>query len=454
MSDSNNLKDTSVGTYYDWQTGKLTLDSNLKAPNSNWFSRFLWWCAGADKFFMERSPQADRIKYQGIGGIVLTTGVLAAVSGAFAYYTIFVPKEQNAVGDNSIGFWFWLGIVLFGLVWGSIIFNLDRFIVSSTGKGDGTDQMTWKELKNGFPRIVVAIILGFAISTPLEIFILKSTIDAELHVKQDNRQKELNDITDSIISQKRKSIELNKSEVETQIKNFEDYIEKRRVEIKDQRRQLDLEAEGKSGSGIPGEGPAFRSKTENLNKMDAELVRYEESKKTEIDGLKKRVAQAVKDLDNLEEEKRLKYKDNQKDAYKMDGLLNRVQISHEKGGWIPWVIFLVFLAIETGPIFFKMMMTKGVYEYLVENNVKRFLASNGVLHTEEIFHGKDGAVYKETYIYLEAEMEEAAKKEVIEKQKALNQKIIGEWHKETDSQVNADPKSFYNTNPNSNSSNI
>jgi hypothetical protein len=155
--------------------------------------------------------------------------------------------------------------------------------------------------------------------------------------------------------------------------------------------------------------------------------------------------QTVKDIDELEVKRKATYIENQKASFGLDGLLERIKISHEIGGWVPWIILLVFLAIETGPIFFKMMMTKGVYDYLVENSKHRFLASNGVIHTEEIFHGKDGAVYKETYLYLEAEMDEAAKKDVVEKQKSLNEKIIGEWHKDTEAQVNANPKNFYDS---------
>ena len=43
----------------------------------------------------------DRVKYAGIGGIVLCTGVLAAFSGGFAFYTIFSPKGE-AVHDSAV----------------------------------------------------------------------------------------------------------------------------------------------------------------------------------------------------------------------------------------------------------------------------------------------------------------------------------------------------------------
>ena len=167
---------------------------------ASWPTKFLWWCAGADKHFLLKSPMQDRVKYAGIGGIVFCTGLLAAFSGGFAFYTIFGPKN-NAINDTTS----WasvIGSILFGIIWGLIILNLDRFIVSSTGKGDGTDKVTLKELLQAFPRIVIALILGVAISAPLEIKILESEIDSELSAYQKGYAEKLNTQTDILFKQK------------------------------------------------------------------------------------------------------------------------------------------------------------------------------------------------------------------------------------------------------------
>jgi len=173
-------------------------------------TKFLWWCAGADAYFLSKAPMQDRVKYAGIGGIVLCTGLLAAFSGGFAFYTIFGPKN-NAINDaTSIGTNF--GSIIFGIIWGLIILNLDRFIVSSTGKGDGTDKVTIKELGQALPRIIIALILGFAISAPLEIKILESEIDAELSAFQKEHEEKLNDQTDILFKQKVAELEKDKAE--------------------------------------------------------------------------------------------------------------------------------------------------------------------------------------------------------------------------------------------------
>ena len=87
-------------------------------------TRFFWWCAGADKRILTFSSYSDHVKYVGLGGIVLATGILATISMFFAINYIFE--------DVRIA-------IPVGFLWGGIIFNLDRFIVS-TVKGAASNE--------------------------------------------------------------------------------------------------------------------------------------------------------------------------------------------------------------------------------------------------------------------------------------------------------------------------
>ena len=62
--------------------------------------------------------------------------------------------------------------------------------------------------------ILIAIILGFAISAPLEIRILESEINSELSQFQNQKIQELNKLSDSIHIQKKADLEKRKSEYE------------------------------------------------------------------------------------------------------------------------------------------------------------------------------------------------------------------------------------------------
>lgn len=92
---------------------------------------FLLFCSGIDRTILEKCP-SDENKYLGIGATVLFTGILAFFSGGYALYTVF---------DS------WLAAVVFGIVWGLMIFNLDRYIVGSM-KSQGR---FWRDWLVAFP---------------------------------------------------------------------------------------------------------------------------------------------------------------------------------------------------------------------------------------------------------------------------------------------------------------
>lgn len=150
-------------------------------------SNFLIFCSGADRGMIDQCPKSERNKYASIGATVFLTGFLAAISSGYALYTIFRGEEYAFLA--SVGF---------GLVWATIIFNLDRYIVSSLRK-----EGNWKkELLYATPRFVIAILISLVIAKPLEVRIFASRIEQQ--ILEDKRQKledeklsidKLNDLT-------------------------------------------------------------------------------------------------------------------------------------------------------------------------------------------------------------------------------------------------------------------
>ena len=433
-----------INEYLDYYNGKSDNGHGSKEGISM-YTKFLWWCAGADKYFLTLSPMADRVKYAGIGGIVFCTGLLASVSGGYAFYTIFSPKS-DAVNSDPAHLLSTLFALVFGLIWGLIIFNMDRFIVSSTGKGDGTDKITWREFTQALPRIIIAVILGFAISAPLEVRILETEINAELQNKQDEYLMRLNLQTDSITNLQMANKKADLLKVERELNEIETSLEKQRLTIQEGRRRLEDEIAGRIGSGMSGEGPAARAQKENLNKQEAELVENRKIKAPEILSLKERIGRLTVDIDEFDKGRDEKYKKNQLTAHQLDGLMERIHISHEIGGAVPWLIFLVLLSIEAGPIFFKMMMNKGVYDYLVENNKSRFQAYNGIVFSHELLEGKDGTTYAEKRDFLEVDLEIESKKLQLKNQSQLTSDVIKQWHQKKKKDIGENPENFYSEN--------
>lgn len=92
------------------------INNNFEEQEVKWgglLNEFLWTCAGVNKKILRQCP-TDYAKYAGIGGTILFTALMAMLSGGYAL---------NSVFDNQ------LAAIGFGIFWGLLIFNLDRFIV-------------------------------------------------------------------------------------------------------------------------------------------------------------------------------------------------------------------------------------------------------------------------------------------------------------------------------------
>ena len=393
-------------------------------------TKFLWWCAGADSFFLMRSPKQDRVKYAGIGGIVFSTGVLAACAGGFAFNTAFGPKGM--AGDH-VESNFWMIAAAFGLLWGLLIFNLDRFIVSSTGKGDGTDKITLKEFGQAIPRILIAIILGFTISKPLELKIIETEVNVELRKQQ---QEKLDEFNKNTYAKFKEQIAI----IDGEIKKIE---EDRNILVQ---RQKEAEQEyidqmqGRSGNA--GYGPRAKQLEVLKDQKQKEIEDYDQRHATDLTNLKKQREQKLADQEN-----ELNVV-NKRNAENLDGLLERISIAHDIGFWLGWALTLIFLSIEMGPIFFKMMMNKGPYDYMVENWNYRLYVKNGIVREDHIFEGRDGMRVIEKMNYLEVEQDRREKQDQIAKQDELSKKILGIWAEKKKSQIDEKPEAFYNENSN------
>lgn len=405
------------------------------------FSRFLWWCAGADAQLLARCPYSDRVKFQGLGGVVLTVGILAFFSGSYAFYTVFSPKDATALGER-VAHYPSMGIAAgFGLVWALIIFNIDRFIISSTGKGDGTDKITFQEFTNALPRFGMALIIGLCLSKPLEIKILESEIESALEMEQKEFLSQLNEQNEKLIANERAAIREKLDVTQKRIDDNEGTLEKRRLEIVQQRKNLELEAEGKTGSGPAGRGPAWRDKRDNLDRLEADLNRDRtqmEGKSALVGDELKEAKTALADLDTrLAKDKA----SNLQVARHLDGLMKRIQISHEIGGLIPIAIMLLLLCIEAGPIFFKLMIIKGAYDYLDENQKRLVRARAGVEPDARVVSdGKGKSVHIDVHHGVNAVLDEEKRR--LETERALSAQVHEEYKKRIAAEILRDPTKF------------
>ncbi len=132
--------------------------------------RFLIWLSGARRQILDECP-TERPKYIGIGASILITATMAAVSLAFALVTALRVE-------------LWLAMP-FAIAWGLAILSLDRlFVVSLSREG------RWPaRVLRATPRVLLALLLGFVISTPFVLQIFRPEIEHEitiLHTQAEN----------------------------------------------------------------------------------------------------------------------------------------------------------------------------------------------------------------------------------------------------------------------------
>src|SRR5690606_14902629 len=238
---------------------------NTRKPGK--FIKFLWASAGGDQFILERSTYSDQVKYACLGGIVFATGLMAGLSGGYAFYTIFEPRGN--VLTNPIHLPTILLAIVFGLIWGLMIFNLDRFIVAATGKGDGTEKITWDEIKGALPRIIMGMIIAISISKPVEIRMFKTEIDTELRKIQIQKQTEYAAEVDKTFAEREKNLDLDFQKL-----NKEQAALIQKINEYDDRFQSEM-TEGQGGRG-KGEGPVALALRRERENAENQLLRFNE----------------------------------------------------------------------------------------------------------------------------------------------------------------------------------
>ncbi|NND15344.1 MAG: DUF4407 domain-containing protein, partial [Eudoraea sp.] len=253
--------------------------------------RFFLLCSGADTQILEDCSPGERTKYAGIGATVFFTAVMAFLAGGYALYTVF----------DSV--WIALG---FGLVWGLLIFNLDRYIVSTIKKSDNK----WSEIWQATPRFILAVIIAVVIAKPLELKIFEKEIDRVLLEQK-------NDFTlankDQIAQQYSPVI----GNLESEIQVLKDEVDSKETETNELYETYIAEAEGRKGTMLVGKGPVY---SEKRQKHDAYLAELSELKSTN----KEKIAAIETQIQGLESEYGQAVENSQPIIDGFDGLMARI----------------------------------------------------------------------------------------------------------------------------------
>ncbi|MCR8557715.1 DUF4407 domain-containing protein [Mucilaginibacter sp. BJC16-A38] len=313
-------------------------------------TRFFWFCSGAHIGTLKKYP-LEHNKYVGIGATIFFTALFASLSGGYAMYFVFAGNAFAVVFA-----------ILFGLIWGTAIFNMDRYIVSSIDKQGSTNQ----QILQASPRILLAIMIGIVISRPLELKIFDKEIRQKLKTSYLKGQHRKIDTLTKTYTDKY-AMELGKDK---DLKKEKDSLES---DINRSRAQLNQEVFGEKNdqtSGITGYGTYAKQKQAVLQEKEDRLKQVTDNQAKMDDYLAARKNyEGVNDI-------RL-FNDHQLDSLSnVAGFSDRNwalgQLAYNENGtrdldtylaetFISWL----FILFECLPVLVKLMSPRGAYDVAV-----------------------------------------------------------------------------------------
>ena len=298
---------------------------------------FFLFCSGATGAILDMDGcEVEYNKYVGIGATIFFTATLAALSGGYAMFTVF-NDPVPAAG--------------FGLLWGFIIFNLDRFIVSSMRKKRSGRK--WGEFGKAVPRLILAVFISIVITRPIELRLFESEIQGQ--ITQDLVRDRTN--LETAINSEYADIATTKSEAEG--------LRSRLVELQNEVTRRDnaalQELRGWDGTGRPGHGTEYERRLAEAEAARKELKTFEDQYNAIIQQKEGRIATRTQERDGRLQ----KAKDG---IDRSPGLLKRLEalstLMKNSMSMLLASLFIIFLfiSLETAPILVKLFSSRGPYD--------------------------------------------------------------------------------------------
>ena len=362
-------------------------------------SGFLARVAGASPEILARAP-GETVKQETLGGVVLTTSGLAALSMAFALHmALHAPVVVAA---------------LLGLLWGAAIANVDRWLLTATTRQD----RPWKNIGLALPRFLLAVIIGLVVSTPLTLQVFSPEIDSELTVmqadsqaaftrqlEQDPRYRELPNERNEILRLERQVAKpLSDAAVfnDPTVADLRHQLEQAQAAYQVAEHAVVCEHEGTCGSNTVGVGPIYREKVlvrdraaalvkdlsaalaSTTAEVRARLQRSLDAERADASRHLSELRATVASTEAAMAAEKARYAATDQSA---DGLLarldalTRITTRSATLGWAHAALFLFFTAVECLPVVLKLLFLlarPSLYEQLVTLDEQARLAREQV----------------------------------------------------------------------------
>ncbi|HYG01637.1 MAG TPA: DUF4407 domain-containing protein [Chryseosolibacter sp.] len=297
---------------------------------------FFWFCSGADTNILKNCP-TESSKYVGIGATVFFTGIFAWLAASYALYTVF----DNIYAAAACGF-----------LWGLMIFNLDRFIVSSMRK----EHRFKREFYLALPRIILAILISIVIAKPLELKIFEKEIAPELVLMEQEKFTLQEKVIQSRFAGRGDSLK-------NEVGGLKSEIDAARAKRDALVAIAQQEADGTGGSKKRNPGPIYKIKKADADNAERELAGITSRNSEKINMLEEQAS--LNDKQMSTEIAQLEHAKMNGPAARIEAL-DRLASESDAIWWAHWFIMLLFIVIETAPVFVKLISPRGPYDHMLK----------------------------------------------------------------------------------------
>ncbi len=402
--------------------------------------RLFLWSSGADLDVLDQVP-TEKSKYYGIGGTIVFTALMASFAGGYAFFTAFK--------DASLS-------VFFGLFWGALIFNLDRYIVSSFGVGDGKRTISRQELLEAAPRLLMAALLGFVIATPLELKLFEKEVKAQvaqrIAVAKASAAKEFDPNKNPQILGWRAQVNTIEAQFE---KRTQDEARKRQEYLHADSLQR-AEWVGGGVSGLVGKGTLWKELDSLAKVLKAEYDVLRLDNQAELGKVRDKVDNLTTKI-QAEEAKRLAdLAGHEAELKKSVGLMAQLEalgdLTQRSAAmwWAKWLITLLFIFVEIAPVLFKMMTERGPYDDIVEQKKYEVLLNQQLrrsrLNEDANATLKANRNNQEEFLQAEMWKNREMLQLIVEAQKEIAAEAIKAWKEEQKGKMKDNVSSYIKTN--------
>lgn len=343
---------------------------------------FSSWIAGCDLKIMATMPSGEILKKGTMGGVMIMVTIIAFMSGTNAGNIFLGPDLAFTVG----------------LVWAMLVLTVDRIMIVmfdntyAYKKAQGIEVNGSSKLKIAGARILLVLIMSSLTSIAVNLRVFQKEIDgvlAEKRIEYENAVRNEADSLRGIVLMEMDSVNQkvsdSRGEHSEYVATLDGEIDTLEHSIQERQDELQMEIQGRVGSGMKGLGPAAQAIYRNIMADSVRLAEFEAKRAEAIassvtkSGLDAAEKFATSRLTDLEDRIKTIDGDEKKKLAQIatvvgDGFQERVAALNtlrERSPILMALWMLLFLVIETLPLVLKIWSGNGLYEDALALQLKK-----------------------------------------------------------------------------------